>query len=235
MIVSTCRPSLKNRILGIERTLKRIAVAWLASMSSFTIFTLPLYLPASWSMIGATMWHGPHQVAQKSTTASPLCCSTSTWKVASVTADGCFTSSITLHAPSINVSFTFYELVRRSHRRRGHEHHRRARFLSRRPGTLARTPGNGRWRHDREPAFRRRRRRAPRAAGSPQPGGEIPCETRAGHPSHLLPRLRSGRDARTLPDCRLPADRPDAPARRRRTAHCVPAPQNNERHSAGAD
>src|SRR5882672_4434789 len=47
MIVSTCRPSLKNRILGIERTLKRIAVAGLASTSTFTIFTLPLYFPAS--------------------------------------------------------------------------------------------------------------------------------------------------------------------------------------------
>src|SRR6266487_12667 len=92
-------------------------------------------------MIGATMWHGPHQVAQKSTTASPLCCSTSTWKVASVTADGCFTSSITLHAPSIHVSLTCYERVRRSHRHRGHEHHRRPCLLSRRSGTLARTPG----------------------------------------------------------------------------------------------
>src|SRR5262245_43345548 len=52
-------------------------------------------------MIGATMWHGPHQVAQKSTTASPLCCSTSDWNVVSVT------STITLHAPSINVSLPF--------------------------------------------------------------------------------------------------------------------------------
>src|SRR3989442_5241314 len=57
-------------------------------------------------MIGATMWHGPHQVAQKSTMASPVCCSTSTWNVASVMAAGCFTSSITLHAPSRDVSLT---------------------------------------------------------------------------------------------------------------------------------
>src|SRR5882672_9078908 len=134
--VSTWSPSLKNRILGIERTLKRIAVAWLASTSTFTIFSLPLYLPASWSMIGATMWHGPHQVAQKSTTASPLCCSTSAWNVESVT----FTMS--LHAPSITVNLTFYELVRRSHRHRGHEHHRIPGVLSRRPGPLARTPRN---------------------------------------------------------------------------------------------
>src|SRR5205814_5750639 len=63
--VSTCRPSLKNRILGIERTLKRIAVFWLASTSTLVTFNLPTYSPASWSRIGVTMWHGPHQVAQK--------------------------------------------------------------------------------------------------------------------------------------------------------------------------
>src|SRR5205809_1004601 len=118
-------------------------VRWFWSTSSLPTLILPLYSAANCSTIGATMWHGPHQVAQKSTTASPLCCSTSTWKVASVTADGCFTSSITLHAPSIHVSLTFYERVRRSHRHRGHEHHRRPCLLSRRPGTLARTAGNG--------------------------------------------------------------------------------------------
>src|SRR2546422_1141988 len=72
-------------------------------------------------MIGATMWHGPHQVAQKSTTASPLCCSTSAWNVASVIAAGCFTSSITLHPPSRDVSLTFYEPFCCSRRDRGHE------------------------------------------------------------------------------------------------------------------
>src|SRR5918995_116696 len=38
--VSTCCPFLKNRMLGIERTLNRIAVRWLASTS--TLVTLAL-------------------------------------------------------------------------------------------------------------------------------------------------------------------------------------------------
>src|SRR5919205_363158 len=58
----------------------------LESTSSFATLTLPSYSPASWSRIGAMMRHGPHQVAQKSTTARPSCFSISCSNVASVTA-----------------------------------------------------------------------------------------------------------------------------------------------------
>src|SRR5882762_8108257 len=141
-------------------------------------------------MIGATMWHGPHQVAQKSTTASPTCCSTSATNVASVTAARCFTSSITLHAPSIEVSLTFYEPVSGSRRHRSHQHHRGTHLLSRRLGSYSGEARNRRWHHDRQPAFRRRRRRAARAERSQESRGEVPCETRARHPPRLLPRVR---------------------------------------------
>src|ERR1700693_2639059 len=76
-----------------------MAVRWFASTSTLVTLTLPSYSPASWSMIGATMWHGPHQVAQKSTTTSPLCCSISALNVASVTATGCV-SVMTFHSCS---------------------------------------------------------------------------------------------------------------------------------------
>ena len=39
--VSTCFPSLKNMIVGIDRTLKRTAVFWLESVSSFATLSLP--------------------------------------------------------------------------------------------------------------------------------------------------------------------------------------------------
>ena len=51
--VPTCLPFLKKRILGIERTLKRTAVFWFASTSSFATLTLPSYSSAISSTIGA--------------------------------------------------------------------------------------------------------------------------------------------------------------------------------------
>src|SRR5690606_389703 len=68
-----------------ERTLKRRVVCWLESTSSLAILTLPPCWPASCSRIGAITWHGPHHVAQKSTSTRPWDCSTSAAKVASVT------------------------------------------------------------------------------------------------------------------------------------------------------
>jgi len=70
--VSTCLPSLKNRMLGIDRTLYFIDVRWLESTSSLTMRTRPSYSPASCSSTGATIWHGPHQTAQKSTSTRPF-------------------------------------------------------------------------------------------------------------------------------------------------------------------
>src|SRR3989442_6161 len=90
--VSTWRPSLKNRILGIERTLKRIAVRWLASTSTLATFSLPWYCPASCSRMGATMWHGPPHVAKKSTLGTPACSSPSPPNVASVPAPRCISA-----------------------------------------------------------------------------------------------------------------------------------------------
>src|SRR6476659_1610507 len=69
----------------MERTLNLVAVLMFASTSSFVTFTLPSYSAASWSRIGAIIRHGPHQVAQKSTTVSFSCFSTSDSKSASVT------------------------------------------------------------------------------------------------------------------------------------------------------
>src|SRR5215212_3513144 len=85
-IWSTTLPSLKNRSIGIDRTLKRDAVLMFESTSSLVIFTLPACSTAIWSRIGAIMRQGPHQVAQKSTMVSPDACSTSCSKLESVTA-----------------------------------------------------------------------------------------------------------------------------------------------------
>src|SRR4051794_33877285 len=56
----------------------------LASTSTFTTSTTPSYLAASFSISGATILHGPHQVAQKSTTTGLLLLSTIASKVSSV-------------------------------------------------------------------------------------------------------------------------------------------------------
>src|SRR5437762_10545327 len=55
------------------------------STSTFATLALPSYSTASWSRTGATMRQGAHQVAQKSTTARPLCCSIWLSKSASFT------------------------------------------------------------------------------------------------------------------------------------------------------
>src|SRR5690606_23310472 len=97
--VSTCRPSLKNRMLGIDRTLNRAAVWWFESTSSFATFTRPAYSLAISSTIGATIRHGPHHSAQKSTIARPSPCSISSAKFASVTAIGLTSDILFLLVP----------------------------------------------------------------------------------------------------------------------------------------
>src|SRR5438128_2503582 len=80
-------------MVGIERTLKRVAVLMFESTSSFATFAFPAYSDASCSRIGAIMRHGAHHVAQKSTTANPSYFSIDCSKSASVTAtafDMCF-------------------------------------------------------------------------------------------------------------------------------------------------
>src|SRR4051794_6612673 len=58
----------------------------LASTSTLTTSTTPSYLAASFSIPGATILHGPHQVAQKSTTTGLSLLSTSASNVSSVAA-----------------------------------------------------------------------------------------------------------------------------------------------------
>jgi hypothetical protein len=62
-----------------------MAVCGLASTSSFRTSTVPAYFAASFSISGATMRHGPHHSAQKSTTTGFSLWSTSVSNVASVT------------------------------------------------------------------------------------------------------------------------------------------------------
>src|ERR671918_1976388 len=62
-----------------------MAVCGLASTSSLRTSTTPAYLAASFSISGATMRHGPHHSAQKSTTTGLSLWSTSASNVASVT------------------------------------------------------------------------------------------------------------------------------------------------------
>src|SRR5688572_840788 len=62
-----------------------MAVCGFASTSSLRTSTTPAYLAASFSISGATMRHGPHHSAQKSTITGLSLPSTSVSKVASVT------------------------------------------------------------------------------------------------------------------------------------------------------
>src|SRR5687767_13204428 len=55
-----------------------------ASTSTLTTSTLPSYFAASFSISGATILHGPHQAAQKSTTVGRSDLRTSSSKFASV-------------------------------------------------------------------------------------------------------------------------------------------------------
>ena len=70
----------------MERTPKRAETDGFASTSSFATFSpFSPYSSASSSTMGATMRHGPHQVAQKSTMVSPSLPSTSAAKFSSFT------------------------------------------------------------------------------------------------------------------------------------------------------
>ena len=70
------------------RTLKRDAVAGFSSTLSLANRTRPAICPASSSITGAIIRHGPHQGAHMSTTTGTGDCSTSAANVASVTVTG---------------------------------------------------------------------------------------------------------------------------------------------------
>src|SRR4051812_4984705 len=85
MIVLAGAPDLNRIIVGIDRTPYLAAVSWLSSTLSLTTRRL-----CSWeisSRTGATMRHGPHQGAQKSTRTGSSASMTSAWKLLSVTSD----------------------------------------------------------------------------------------------------------------------------------------------------
>src|SRR5262245_36456545 len=73
-------------MVGIDTTWKSRAVAGFASTSILATFSAPTFSLAISSSTGATILHGPHQVAQKSTSTGVLLDSTSSENVSSVTA-----------------------------------------------------------------------------------------------------------------------------------------------------
>src|ERR1700752_5268865 len=79
-------PSLNRIMVGIETTWKSRAVSGLASTSNLAIVSWSARSLAISSRTGATILHGPHQVAQKSTSTGVLLDSTSLENVSSVTA-----------------------------------------------------------------------------------------------------------------------------------------------------
>src|SRR5262245_11342935 len=107
MTVSTCFPPLKKRMLGMERTLNRIAVWGFASTSTLATLARPAYSPASCSSTGATIRHGPHHDAQKSTRTSPPACSISLLNEASVTwTVGLFVAAMVLFSCGLKPFFS---------------------------------------------------------------------------------------------------------------------------------
>src|SRR5574338_20731 len=82
---STACPPLKKRIVGMLMTWYRPAISGFSSVLSLHTFSFPAYSPANSSIIGATIWHGPHHTAQKSTNTSSGAFITSVSHVASLT------------------------------------------------------------------------------------------------------------------------------------------------------
>ena len=69
--VSTNLPSWKKRRLGTLIIRNREANSLSLSTSTLPTVMRPANCSASWSMIGLSIRHGPHQLAQKSTTTTP--------------------------------------------------------------------------------------------------------------------------------------------------------------------
>ena len=69
---STGLPSRRNTSVGIELASNVRATCGLSSTLTLTTLTLPAYLSARRSSTGATMRHGPHQGAQRSTSTNSL-------------------------------------------------------------------------------------------------------------------------------------------------------------------
>ena len=78
-------PLRKSSSVGIAMIWYSDAVWMFSSVLSFTTFSVSERSPAISSTIGATMRHGPHHGAQKSTSTGRSDSMTSAWKLMSVT------------------------------------------------------------------------------------------------------------------------------------------------------
>src|SRR5437016_10168284 len=85
MTFSTGSPPLKKSRVGMLIMPYRPAMSGCSSVLSFKTFSLPSYSFASSSTIGATIWHGPHHTAQKSTITRPPALPTSASHVVELT------------------------------------------------------------------------------------------------------------------------------------------------------
>src|SRR4029078_1278097 len=99
----TRAPSLNRIIVGIETTWKSRAVAGFASTSILATVNCPAFSPAISSSTGAIILHGPHQVAQKSTSTGVLLDSTSLENESSVTTTVAFPAVVSLMGVTPNV------------------------------------------------------------------------------------------------------------------------------------
>src|SRR5699024_3668512 len=84
-LVSTTLPSLNISMAGMPRMANCGGVCGFSSTFIFANVNLPAYSPASSSSTGATILHGPHHSAQKSTNTGPEADNTSCWKLSSLT------------------------------------------------------------------------------------------------------------------------------------------------------
>src|SRR5438445_8131497 len=82
---STGWPPLKKSRVGLLMMPYLPAMSGSSSVLSFRTFTLPSYSFANSSTMGATIWHGPHHTAQKSTSTRPLALPTSASHVVELT------------------------------------------------------------------------------------------------------------------------------------------------------
>ena len=83
--LSTGWPPLKNSRVGMLMMPYRPATSGFSSVLSFMTLSLPLYSEANSSTTGATIWHGPHHTAQKSTRTRPEALPTSVSQVPELT------------------------------------------------------------------------------------------------------------------------------------------------------
>ena len=97
---STSRPPAKTANVGIERMPMLAPMPGCASVFTFTTSNSPAASAASFATSGATIWHGPHHGAQKSTSTGSEAVRMSAVKLAaesmSTGSDGCGSAALQL-------------------------------------------------------------------------------------------------------------------------------------------